>query len=272
MTNLETTTKSTVVDGHGEPKKKKRQALLFGDSHAHAVQRAIAKREGKGQPVSLAAHRLLKEKNGVRIGTTSFEAFLKLIGNLRPKDLVVSMIGGNQHAVYSTIQQPQRFDFFSPDVDARDKNPSELIPYRALEDVFDHGLRTGDGRSLGALRAATVARIVHVLPPPPKQDNEHILRHHESSFAKDLPQFGVSAPELRLKFWKLQRRVLVQICSELKIEVMNPPKRVVDHRGFLRPEFYANDATHGNWLYGEHVMREVERLYLGSSVEGAHIK
>jgi hypothetical protein len=242
------------------------RALLFGDSHAHAVLRAIDKREGKGLPVPLSAHRLLKEKNGVRIGTTSFEAFLKLVSDLKPEDLVVSMIGGNQHAVYSTIQHPQRFDFHSPDIPSVDRS-GELIPYRALKQVFVKGLRTGDGRSLEALRSATVARVVHILPPPPKQDNEHIAQNHETLFAKDLPQLGVSSPELRLKFWKLQMRVLLRICQDLGIEVMKPPKRAVDEAGFLRQEFYANDATHGNWLYGERVLRDIERLYLNTSAE-----
>jgi hypothetical protein len=240
-------------------KKRGPRIQLFGDSHAHAVLRAITKREGKGLPVPLSAHRLLKDKNGVRIGTTSFEAFLKLIANLGRKDLVVSMIGGNQHAVYSTIQHPQRFDFFSPDVDSLDPT-AEIVPYRALEDAFYYGLRKGDGLSLGALRSATKARVVHILPPPPKQDNEHIVQHHETLFRKDLPKLGVSSPELRLKFWKLQTRVLVKICGDLGIEVVMPPKRAVDEAGFLRPEFYANDATHGNWLYGERILREVERL------------
>lgn len=244
-----------------------RRILLFGDSHAYAVQRAIAKRQGKGQPVSISAHRLLKEKNGVQIGNTSFEAFLKLIGDLGPDDVVVSMIGGNQHAVYGTIQHPQPFDFFTPERPTLSEGPAEVIPYRALEDVFATGLRRGDGRSLEALRAATVAGVVHILPPPPKQDNAHIEKHHESMFANDLPHHGVSSPELRLKFWKLQTRILIQICTELEMEVVKPPERAVDEAGFLRPEFYANDATHGNWRYGERVLRELERLYLGSSAE-----
>jgi hypothetical protein len=242
---------------------------LFGDSHAHAVLRAIAKREGKGQPVPLVAHRLLKEKNGVRIGTTSFETFLKLIGNLGREDLVVSMVGGNQHAVYSTIQHPERFDFFAPEANTVAEPDAAIIPYRVIEQTFDIGLRKGDARLLEAIRAATVARVVHILPPPPKADNDHIKQYHETLFAKDLPKLGVSSPELRLKFWKLQKRILVQICAELGIEVVMPPKRAVDEAGFLRPEFYARDATHGNWLYGERILREVERLCPESSPKRA---
>jgi hypothetical protein len=263
MTNLDTAiSMASISVTEGVPKKRQPKVLLFGDSHAHAVLRAITKREGKGQPVPVSAHRLLKEKNGVRIGTTSFETFLSLIANLGKKDIVVSMIGGNQHAVYSTIQHPRRFDFFSPDVPLTEEADVEIVPYRALEETFEFGLRKGDGATLAALRAGTKARIVHVLPPPPKRDNEHIVKNHETLFRKDLPERGVSSPELRRKFWQLQARVLQKICGEMGIEIAMPPHRAVDEAGFLRPEFYAKDATHGNWLYGERVLRAVERRYL----------
>lgn len=254
-------TKPKSADESSARRNKPRQVVVFGDSHAHAVERAIAKRVGKGLPVSLTAHRLLKDKGDIRLGNITFEGFLKLAAGLGPDDLVVSMIGGNQHAVYSTVQHRRRFDFYSPDVPSIDKEASEIVPYHAIEAVFDTGLRSGDGRLLETLRSATAARIVHVLAPPPKEDKEHITRHHETAFKQDLPELGVSAAALRLKFWKLQSRILRQICSELNIEAMEPPKRAVDEGGFLRPEFYATDATHGNWRYGERVIREVERLY-----------
>jgi hypothetical protein len=240
--------------------------LLFGDSHSHAVQRAINKREGKGQRVALSAHRLSKVKNGNQIGDTSFEEFLKLVQGLAPEDIVLSMIGGNQHAVLSMIQHPRPFDFFTPDREAAAPGV-EAIPYRALEDVFAKGLRGGDGKSLEALRKSTLARVVHVIPPPPKADNAFIQRYHESHFARDLPNLGVSPPELRLKFWRLQTKVLEEICAELGIEVMMPPPRTVDEQGYLRPEFYAQDATHGNWAYGERVLREIEHHYVKPSAQ-----
>lgn len=235
--------------------------LLFGDSHSHAVQRAIDKRVGKGQPVPLTAHRLLKEKNGRQIGDTAFEDFLKAVGRLTTSDVVLSTIGGNQHAVFSTIQHPQPFDFFAPDDQEPDRSV-DLIPYRALETVFATGLRRGDGQSLEALRKATKARVVHIIPPPPKSDNAFIQQHHESWFAQDLPTRGVSPPELRLKFWNLQTRQLQRICGEMGIEVMLPPTTTTDERGFLRPEYYANDATHANWRYGERLIREIEARFL----------
>ena len=238
--------------------------LLFGDSHSNAIQRAIEKREGKGTPSPILAYRLLKEKNGRSIGDMRFEDFLEKAGKLGREDIVLSMIGGNQHAVFSTVQHPKPFDFFAPGQAAPSAEfAGEIVPYRALEHAFAKGLERGDGQSLAALRKATVARVVHIISPPPKEDNAHIRQYHESHFANDgLASRGVSRPELRLKFWKLQTRVLESLCSALGIEVMMPPARTIDENGFLRREYYAQDATHANWRYGERLLREVERRFL----------
>jgi hypothetical protein len=255
--------KQGAADGSPTVASRLREIVLFGDSHSHAIQRALDKREGKDQPIPLAAHRLLKQKNGSHIGDMSFDDFLKLIGKLGPNDVVLSVIGGNQHAVYSTIQHQLPFDFLEPGEAALPDPSRKIIPYRAVEMAFASGLRRGDGRSLEAIRAATTARVVHIIPPPPKADNAFIHEHHESLFASEgLASRGVSSPGLRLKFWKLQTRVLEMLCSEFGIEVMMPPAKTVDSRGFLRPEYYARDATHANWRYGERVVREIENRFL----------
>jgi hypothetical protein len=244
---------------------KKPIIMLFGDSHSYAVQRAIERREGKGRPVPLKAHRLSKMKNGKKQGDTSLEEFLEIVRPLGPQDVVLSMIGGNQHAVFSTIQHADPFDFMDPDGrDATDPKAS-LIPYRVLADSFEKGIRNGDGRSIEALRKATSARVVHVIPPPPKEDNEFIAQFHETFFASEgISSRGVSSPALRLKFWKLQTRVLEQLCRDIGVEVAMPPSKALDRQGFLARDFYANDATHANHHYGELLLRDVESRFLPS--------
>jgi hypothetical protein len=246
-----------------------RTIVLFGDSHSYAVQRAIEKRKGKNKPVSVAAHRLLKIKNGKQQGDTSLEEFLEKVRTLGPEDVVLSMIGGNQHAVYSTIQHPRPFDFLEPGGGPTVAEGVELIPYRALSEFFRTGISKGDWKSLEALRNATPARVVHIIPPPPKGDNEFIQRYHESLFAREgIASHGVSSPALRMKFWKLQTRVLEELCKELDIEVMMPPAATLDGDGFLDKRFFADDATHGNPMYGELVLREIESRYGSEAVTG----
>jgi hypothetical protein len=244
------------------------RVVLFGDSHSYAIQRAIEKRHAKGRPVPLAAHRLLKIKGKKQVGDTSFEDFLEIVRSLQPHDVALSMIGGNQYAVFSMIQHPQRFDFIEPDGHSKVDASAELIPYRLLADAFQQGIRGGDGRSLAALRKATAARVVHIIPPPPKADNDFIHQYHESVFAKEgIADLGVSSASLRMKFWQLQTRVLVELCDELGIEVMMPPAASRDPDGFLAKTCYANDATHANDDYGELVLRDVESRYSSQLAE-----
>lgn len=239
-----------------------RKIILFGDSHSYAVQRAIEKRLGKGREAPLTAHRLSKIKDGRLQGDTTFEEFLQTIRSLRSDDIVLSMIGGNQHAVFSTIQHPQPFDFYDPDgFDPMDP-AREIIPYRMVSGLFRKWIRDRDAKSLQALRQATKARVIHIVPPPPKADNGFLKEYHEAAFADaSIASSGVSSPSLRLKSWKLQMRVLKKICAKLDIEVMMPPARALDRDGFLAADFCAKDVTHANYVYGELVLRQIEQRF-----------
>lgn len=243
---------------------KQPRVLLFGDSHCYAVQRAIERRVKRGKRVPVTAHRLQKThwKSGQIVGDTRFEDFLEIIRPLERDDVVLSMIGGNQHAALSTIQHPQRFDFLERRKDEPLDPDAEIVPYRMVASYFASALAGGDGRSLRALRAATSARVVHIIPPPPKRDSAFIQEYHETVFAREgIQAQGVSAPALRMKFWQLQTKTLKDIAAKAEIELMLPPAAAVDEAGFLAPEYYAKDATHANPDYGELVLREIEKRY-----------
>jgi hypothetical protein len=148
--------------------------VLFGDSHSYAVQRALERRKKRGQRIPLAVYRLLKAKNEIVVGDTSFEKFLEIASGLGPRDVVLSAIGGNQHAVFSTIQHPDKFDLVDPDGIPGIDDEVQIVPYRMIESYFFDVIRNRDLKSIQALREATCARMVHIIPPPPKADNEFI--------------------------------------------------------------------------------------------------
>jgi len=234
--------------------------LFFGDSHAHAIKNAIERRQESGNPVNIEAYRLLKIKNDQPFGDIDLEEFLEKTAALAPEDIVISAIGGNQHAVFSTIQHPQPFNFQLNSNDFLENDPeTQIIPARVLRTHFTAGLAGRDGKTLQAFRASTAAHVIHLMPPPPKEDNAHILRHHETRFRQEnISQLGVSSPKLRLKFWQLQTSILRSICDELDIQTMLPPDQALTSDGFLKPEYYAGDATHANTRYGELVLQQIE--------------
>src|SRR4051812_22743167 len=88
-------------------KRSQRRVVVFGDSHVHAIQEAVRHRKAQNREVSIEARRLLKEIGGKSIGDTSFDDILEIARQLSEDDVLVTVIGGNQHAVFSTIQHPQ---------------------------------------------------------------------------------------------------------------------------------------------------------------------
>lgn len=250
-----------------------RHIVLFGDSHIHAIQDALKSRPVQPEDVVIEARRLLKEKaNAPRrrgslkagtIGDTTFEDFRSVASRLRETDALVSVIGGNQHAVFSTIRHPKPFDFYSPEAIEGELNQDvSLIPYRTLYDFFLRGLRKGDGVTLAALRHTTRAKVMHLAAPPPKRKNAFIELYHDTHFAAEgIQKLGVSSPELRMKFWKLQNRALGEICGELGIELIPPPAEALDRDGFLERSCYAGDATHANVKYGVLVVEDLKKRF-----------
>jgi hypothetical protein len=239
-----------------------RKILLYGDSHSEAIFRAVELRKRKRKPTPIDVHRARRQKGEKLLGDTSLEEFLELARGLGADDVVVTMIGGNQHAVFSTVQHPVRFDVIEPGMMADHLEPgAEIIPYRMVSSLLDSALRGRDGRSLKALRDATPARIMLIIPPPPKRDGEFIRNYHETRFANDIAELGVSSAELRMKIWRMQRNLLHSHCRELNIESLDPPQNAVDPDGYLLPEYYANDATHANRDYGLLLLRVLEQRF-----------
>ncbi len=277
-----------------------RRVVLFGDSHIHAIQDAIEARRESGRDTFIEAHRLLKSKKaadgkgprqwlatrlrrilgaqslGLRagsrlVGDMTIESFYRIARTLGTDDVLVSVIGGNQYAVLSTVQHPRPFHFCMPGEECHPGQGVELVPFRALEHFFVSGLRDGNGERLAALRRSTRAKMVHLLAPPPKRKNHYIEHYHDTHFAEEgIARLGVSNPKLRMKFWKLQNRAIEDICRELGIETVPPPLAARDQHGYLPRSFYAGDATHANVDYGELVSQQLEQRFGAPAGDGSH--
>lgn len=282
-----------MIEFRARERRSRQSILLLGDSHIHAIKDALEAREHRPTNVAIQARRLFKlkkatgepinetkqsfpdwlrsarslfkeqsERGTIEFGDISFEEGMRIARKLRPDDLLVSVIGGNQHAVFSTIQHPQPFDFFLPGDTAPADSRGELVPFRSLYEYFRSSLRRGDGEMIAALRRSTKARVVHLLAPPPKRKNNWIEHYHDTFFATEgIGQLGISKPELRMKFWRLQSRALNEIGGELDVEVMGPPGAACDADGFLARDCYAGDATHANAKYGELVLQQLEERF-----------
>ena len=251
----------------------RQRVYVFGDSHTDALKRAL-NFEARGDSYSgIEVHRIRKKKGNQEIGDLDFPAFCKKIKRLTGNDLVVSGIGGNQYAVVSTIKlegDAQLVTTIDHHADAAAADPSvDIIPVRALKSYIESGVRGSDGPMLKALRASTKARVVHLIPPPPKYDNDFICNSHETRFkGEGLNAQSVSQPPFRLECWNMQKDCLIELGEEIGIEMISPPAAAITEDGYLLPAYYGNDVTHANRRYGELVLKQINAIAGASANQG----
>ena len=233
---------------------------VFGDSHSVALRRAQQYTKRSNEYDHIDVRRLRKDKEGTAVGDTSLAEFCRGIGEFDNRDFVFSAVGGNQYAIVSTVQPEVDYDFLDASSDHLTSG-AQLVPFRAVASFIESGIRETIGPVLHEIRSSTVARIFHLVPPPPKQDNAFVASQAEGYFAKaGLKELGPTRPDLRLKCWKVQLECLTKLCEEMDVELVMPPSKTVTPEGYLEPSCYASDVTHANRRYGEAVLKQIMKL------------
>lgn len=168
----------------------------------------------------------------------------------------VSMIGGNVHNMIGLIEHPCRYDFLSPSAGsvaiAADR---ELVPYDAMRAFLE--MRIAPALAwIAALAPLFPGRRIHIGSPPPVPSTEHI--HRFPSLIADQLNRGVTPAAIRLKLFDLKGEIERAGCAAIGVDWVPPPAAAVDEAGFLKPEYWNNDPTHGNEAYGRLLLRQIE--------------
>ncbi|MUH71376.1 hypothetical protein [Psychrosphaera haliotis] len=227
---------------------------IFGDSHTHCLKRAWKHNENKSLKEDVKIVTFSKIKNGTTIGDITVEELISELHTLDESTYVVSCTGGNQHNVLSLIQHPIKFTQAS----LIDNLGSEVvIPEQAFRELFLKGM-ANDMKRLSTIKDAVKQRINHVVAPPPKKDEAHILKRHETDFTKkNIIGNGVTEPYLRLEIYKHQVFATKTLCEHEEINIIDFPAEAKDKDGFLKESYYAPDATHANELFGKLLLDKI---------------
>ena len=237
------------------------RVAVFGDSHTAALLRAQRYSKRADAYEHIAVHRLRKEKDDKVVGDVTLTALCRELRDFGPDDFLFSALGGNQYAIVSTVRSPVEYDVLASPDDENFAADAQLVPFRALAGFIESGTRESVASVLQKIRSSTIAKMFHLVPPPPKLDNDFIEAHAEGYFARaGLRDFGTTRPDLRLKCWKVQLKVLTEVCGELGIRLVMPPGNTVTEDGYLKPSCYAKDVTHANRRYGEAVLRQILKV------------
>lgn len=236
------------------------RCIIIGDSHVDTIKKALKSYE-MTEGIDFSAYRYPAIKNEKNIGDLTEEELDALCKGLTENEFLISVLGGNQHQVLSLIQHPQPFDVLEKNEIYEIEQDVQVIPYQQLLDLLQSGLNGKDGKRIKHLKSLTKAKMIHLVPPAPKENSEHILKKHETHFSNSgIHDKGVSKASLRAKIWRIQVNALKNLSAEWQVAILEPPKGTIEDNSFLKPEFYANDATHANEKYGELILAQLESL------------
>lgn len=235
--------------------------LVLGDSHTLALSRARkarAGREPKPDDVQFDIHRLAKRKRAISVGDLGLAEACERARQLQPDDVMAISIAGTLHNVLGLLQHDQPFDSFTRGETTTPAEGRVVVPENALWDMFK-GM-TDPTKKIVALRGNARCLVYHLATPPPKEDGEFITARVARYRDRLVAEAGVNPAATRLKLWKLEMRVVTQLCAEWGMHLVHPPAEAQTPEGFLKPEYYGDDATHANTAYGELVLRQLEAL------------
>jgi hypothetical protein len=237
-----------------------KKVLVLGDSHTQALAKAHAARAGR-QPKSndvLFDINWLAKPDKSR-GDLPLADALERTASLQPDDVMVISIAGALHNGLGLLQHEKPFDLFTRgDETMTLAEGCVVVPENALWDMFK--VMAEPNKKIAALRDKARCRVYHLATPPPKEDGGFIMARVVRYRDRLVAEAGVNPAATRLKLWKLEMRVLAHLCAEWTMQLLLPPAEAQTTEGFLKPEYYANDATHANAAYGELVLRQLEAV------------
>lgn len=114
-----------------------------------------------------------------------------------------------------------------------------------------------------------VADLTLLCQPPPKSSNEMIrnclftegvIAERIQAAGYDAGSVPITLPFVRLKLWGVIDQMNRDAAREVGVPYIPVPAAARDEQGFLKPEYWSGDITHGNEAYGglylDHVLRQ----------------
>jgi hypothetical protein len=236
--------------------------LVVGHSHVGAIrQAAIARREAdpdrpRTRTIYLPDPAFGGEMEGGHFSPGIVRAIKDQLERHAP--IVASAIGGNTHAALTLIPY-RRIDFHLSGDDALPLDPeAELLSEDQMRGQLTEALQ----RELLQLRLLRdiAGPFWHLESPPPVRRKDWVQAKAEAYFTEK-PEFhtlGVAEAGIRYRSWRLAYRIVREQVEKLGCYYVPVPNELCGEAGLLRPSM-GHDATHGNQVFGEAMIRALER-------------
>ena len=235
-----------------------RRIFVYGDSHTRALAVAASKMTAvQNLDVEFSIRWAASDKPGVVRGDLNLPEALEMIAQLSDSDLVAISFLGTAHNVVGLLEHERPFWVMESNAEEM-KDGYELIPRNVMKDMFETAYMRN--KRVASIKSAVKGKLIHLMTPPPKFDDQFIKSKIKSYRGTVGAAASVASPQARLRLWQLDRELLLEIGQETGMTILDPPSETLDQDGFLKSEYWGNDATHANEEYGALVLQQLARL------------
>ena len=192
------------------------------------------------------------------VAVDGYVQLLQTLGQEQDGNILVSFIHGNELSGM-LVRHQVPYDFLAPESEAGDFEVNcQPVSYEVIQRQLTHTLR----HTIASLTMTRILlprmRIVHALPPPPIESEEHLFRSPEG-FQDNVKIYGMTPLSIRVKYYALMTKLLLEATQRIGIEVIPHPPDSASKNGALRSE-YVYGATHANEAYGALVVQQIAAL------------
>lgn len=241
--------------------------LAIGHSHMGAVQKAYRLREGEGGKLFSYSRfvrlnfkafqpNFVTEKS-VRKVSPDLKRRLKHIVNKETPDVLLLSMMGNEFNSIGMLKHPTQFDFSWPSHDLPSDENATQLTFDLFRAEIDYMARQNAILLAEVFAEVDVSQKYLLCPPPPIDDEEHIMKY-PGAFGRQVKKFGLSSAEFRMKIWLIYVDVLEKHSKRLGFTFLDSPFDARD-KGYLAKPYRNDDPTHGNPAYGELVLNLLEK-------------
>ncbi|MBC2669064.1 hypothetical protein ACFOON_08835 [Novosphingobium piscinae] len=239
-----------------------KRAVIIGQSHTVCMADALSH---VSNPHQFEIHRLRNGDKKNDPSALSTEQALDIVRRLDEMTPVFLSFPGGYHCVIGLVKSNPDYDFVFDEVEGVVQDVW-MVPQRVIASTFDYHLETE--QLVRKVKQAAAGPVYILAFPPPKQDNEFMLKHLLARWNKpyrgqDIAACGLSRPQLRRKLWLLECGRVRIWAEKLDVGFVPAPVACFNGNGFLDSTYFANDATHANVEYGKLVLEQVASVVDG---------
>ena len=231
------------------------QIFVIGDSHTRALKTAVPSFDRSDMKVDFHIHWRKSIKNGVTRGDMELSEAKKSISNLQAKDMLVISIFGTMHNIIGLIKHSQPFYTIDSKLDKCNLDGYELIPANCMQDLFYNEWEKIN--IISDLKSISLAPVYHLMPPPPKEKIDCIKSKTSKYRGSGIDENNLNRSDIKLALWRLEMEALELYLNDIGVKLIKPPNQSLSEHGYLKEDYYAQDATHANAQYGLFVLNQL---------------